>query len=74
MAKSLRAPPKSPSEAEPEKPGSMSVDEAASHIFQTAAELAAMAHQAGLGPLAYLLDMAKEEAGNPSRKPLDRAA
>ncbi|HEX8662993.1 MAG TPA: hypothetical protein VF744_03050 [Beijerinckiaceae bacterium] len=52
----------------------MSVDDVASHIFQTAAELATMARQAGLGPLAYLLDMAKEEAGNPSTKPLDRAA
>lgn len=74
MAKSPRVPPKSPPEAESEKPGSMSVDDVASHIFQTAAELATMARQAGLGPLAYLLDMAKEEAGNPSTKPLDRAA
>ena len=50
----------------------MSVDDVAAHVFQMAGELAAMTRQAGLGHLAYLLEMARLEAGNPSRKPLDR--
>ena len=74
MAKSPRIPPKPSPEAEPVASGSMSADDAAAHIFQMAGELAAMARQAGLGHLAYLLEMTKLEAGNPSRKPLDKAA
>ena len=74
MAKSSRVPPKPSPEAELEALGSMSTDDAAAHIFQMAGELAAMTRQAGLGYLAYLLEMVKLEAGNPSRKPLDRAA
>ena len=74
MAKGSRTPPKPSPEAEPEASGSMSADDVAAHIFQITGELAAMARQAGLGPLAYLLEMTRLEAGNPSRKPLDRAA
>ena len=74
MAKSSRVPPKPSSEAEPEASGSMSADDVAAHVFQMAGELAAMTRQAGLGYLAYLLEMVKLEAGNPSGKPLDRAA
>ena len=47
----------------------MASDEAAAYIFKMVEELAAMARQAGLGHLAYLLEMTKLEAGNPSRKP-----
>ena len=74
MAKATRVPPKPSPEAEPEASGSTSADDVAAHIFQMAGELAAMARQAGLGHLAYVLEMAKLEAGNPSRKPLERAA
>ena len=70
MAKGPRVPP-SP-KAEAQTSGSASADDVASHIFQLTGELAAMARQAGLGHLAYLLEMTKLEAGNPSRKPLDR--
>ena len=74
MAKSSRVPPKPALEAEPAASGSMSADDAAAYIFQITGELAAMARRAGLGHLAYFLEMAKLEAGNPSRKPLDTAA
>jgi hypothetical protein len=74
MAKGSRTPPKSSPETDPENSGSMTADEAAAYIFQVTGELAAIARRAQLEHLAYLLEMAKLEAGDPSRKPLDRAA
>ena len=70
MVNSPRAPSKQSSETEPEAPLSMSADEAAAYISKMAGELSGLARQAGLGHLAFLLEMAKLEAGNPSREPL----
>jgi hypothetical protein len=48
--------------------------EAAAYIFQMTGELAAMARSFELADLAYLLEMAKLEAGNPSRKAIKKAS
>ena len=53
--------------------GPSSSDEAAAYIFQMTGELAAIAHAFELEDLAYLLEIAKLEAGNPFRKALKKA-
>jgi hypothetical protein len=73
MAKVSRLPQtSSPSGSDLDGPGPASSAEAAAYIFQMAGELAAIADAFELENLAYLLEIAKLEAGNPSRKALKK--
>jgi hypothetical protein len=53
--------------AEPGELAAAQPNEVAAYIEQIAGELAALARSKELGPLAYLLEMAKDEAGNQAR-------
>jgi hypothetical protein len=74
MAKASRVPQTPSSASDPDGQGPSSPDETASYIFQITGELAAIARRAEFEDLAYILEMAKLEAGNPSRKPPLRRA
>jgi hypothetical protein len=74
MAKGSRARQTSFSETETEGPGPSSPADAAAYIFQMTGELAVIARSFELEDLAYLLEMTKLEAGNPSRKALRKAS
>jgi hypothetical protein len=74
MATGSRARPTSSPGTETEGLDPSSPAEAAAYIFQMTGELAAMARSFELADLAYLLEMTKLEAGNPSRKAIKKAS